>query len=77
MAVKKFGEFGQSQPIRQSFFRDEARDHTICVTERTRMLNIYVAQRSYKVPYKIKRQLLNDDLYSFINATLSGQTITK
>ena len=76
MTVKKFGE---SQPIRQSFsanVHDEAHDHTICVTERTRMLNIYVARRSYKVPYEvpyeIKHQLLNDDLYAFVNATLSG-----
>ena len=50
--VKKFGEFGESQPIRQSFFaniHDEARDHTICVAERTRKLNTpltnYVATR--------------------------------
>ena len=47
---------------------DEACDHTICVAERTRKLNTrlnnYVTTRY--VPYEIKRQLLNDDLYDYL-----------
>ena len=45
---KKLGEFGELQSIRQSFFaniHDEEHDHTICVVERTRKLNNYVATR--------------------------------
>ena len=52
LAVKKFGKFGKSQSIRQSFFtniHDKVRDHTICVAELTRKLNTplntYVATR--------------------------------
>ena len=52
-----------SKKVFSANIHNEARDHTICVTERTRKLNIYVATRY--VPYEIKRQLLNGDLYDY------------
>ena len=62
--VKSLANYSQFAKVFSANVRDEARDHTICVAERTCKLNNYTYSYKVHIPYEIKRQLLNDDLYN-------------